>query len=212
MTTANDLLAAARRELTYTESPPNSNRTKFAAEAGHANGQPWCATFVVAMARRVGLTLPSESAYTPTMAQGFKNAGRWHLTPQAGDIAFFDFPDSKHRIQHVGIVVGAAGSYVTCIEGNTSPGDSGSQDNGGGVYTRRRPKAHAVGYGRPAYSDGRLPVRVEADRNGFTVVNDDGSRTGVFYTSDIARIEVDRNGFTIVRTNGAREGHPFKAA
>lgn len=144
------IIAAAVGELGYTESPAGSNRTKYAKEAGHANGQPWCATFVVAMARRVGVKLPSESAYTPTMAAGFKSLTK---LPQPGDIAFFDFPDSKRRIQHVGIVesVNFAKATVTCIEGNTSPGTAGSQDNGGGVYRRTRPFAHVVGFGRPAY-------------------------------------------------------------
>lgn len=153
MATAQGLLAAARSELGTTESPARSNRTAFAAEAGHANAAPWCATFIVAIARRVGLALPSESAYTPAMANGFRAAGAWHPEPRPGDLAFFDFPgDAKRRIQHVGIVESATPTTVTCIEGNTSPGAAGSQDNGGGVYRRTRPRTHVVGYGRPHFT------------------------------------------------------------
>lgn len=156
------ILAEATKELGYTETPPGSNRTKFAKEAGHANGQPWCATFVVAMARRVGVKLPSESAYTPTMAAAMRE---WQRLPQPGDLAFFNFPnDGKNRIQHVGIVesVDFTKATVTCIEGNTSSGTSGSQDNGGGVYRRTRPFSHVVGFGRPAYPKEVEMIQVNA--------------------------------------------------
>lgn len=150
---------AAAREVGYTECSGNGcrdhdrrNHTKFAAEAEHLNGYAWCATFVVAIARRLGITLPSESAYTPTMANAFKKAGRWHATPQVGDVPFFDFPDSKRRIQHTGILESWTDTTVTCIEGNTSAGTAGSQDNGGGVYRRTRPRSHVVGFGRPMFS------------------------------------------------------------
>lgn len=157
MTTASRFLEAARSELGYTESPAGSNRTKFAKQAGHANAAPWCATFLVAIARRVEISLPSESAYTPTMANGFKAAKAWHTQPRPGDVAFFDFPDSKRRIQHVGVVETSTSTTVTCIEANTSAGRSGSQDNGGGVYRRTRPRSHVVGFGRPAYTPSRRP-------------------------------------------------------
>jgi hypothetical protein len=165
------ILAEATKELGYTEATPGSNRTKFAAEAAHANGQPWCATFVVAMARRVGVKLPSESAYTPTMANAFKPLQR---LPQVGDLAFFNFPgDGKNRIQHVGIVesVDFLRAQVTCIEGNTSAGTTGSQDNGGGVYRRTRPFSHVVGFGRPSYpKEITMAIyRVNAPAVGFVV-------------------------------------------
>lgn len=161
MATAQELIDAATREIGTTERPAGSNRQPYAAAAGHANGYAWCASFVVAMARSVGLKLPSESAYTPTMANGFKAAGRWYgrYSGAPGDIAFFDFPDRTMRIQHVGIVVSVIGDYVTCVEGNTSSGSSGSQDNGGGVFRRVRPLSHVVGFGRPDFVAAPIPVR-----------------------------------------------------
>lgn len=146
----------ATSEKGYTEAPAGTNKTKFAAEVGHANGQPWCATFIVAMAKRTGLRLASSSAYTPSMAQAYIDAKRWYSSQyaQRGDIVFFDFPDAKKRIQHVGILlsIDRAKSTVTCIEGNTASGTSGSQDNGGGVYIRTRPIANnVVGFGRPFF-------------------------------------------------------------
>lgn len=144
---ADAVIAQARSEIGYTESPPGSNRTKFAGEAGHANGQPWCATFCVAMARRCGGRFGDESAYTPSLYGSMAHVG----DPRPGDLAFFDFPDSVHRIQHVGIVVSATGSTVTCVEGNTSSSSGGSQSNGGGVFERTRSRSVVVGFGRPSY-------------------------------------------------------------
>ncbi len=153
MTSADGFIAAARKEIGTTESPAGSNHQPYAAIAGHANGQPWCATFIVAIARRVGLHLPSESAYTPAMADGFRRAGRFGGEPRRGDIAFYDFPDSKNRIQHVGVVTGWTESTVTTVEGNTASGSRGSQDNGGTVAERTRPRSHVVGYGHPIFTD-----------------------------------------------------------
>lgn len=165
------ILIEAAKEIGYTESPPGSNKTKFAAEAGHVNGYAWCATFVVAMARRVGIKLPSESAYTPHMANGLAPLQK---VPQPGDLAFFNFPgDGVNRIQHVGIVesVDFLKAEVTCIEGNTSPGIAGSQANGGGVWRRTRPFNHVVGFGRPAYpKEVEMAIhRVNAPAVGFVV-------------------------------------------
>lgn len=140
----------AERQVGYRESPVN--RTKYALLAGHANGYPWCATFLVAGAATVGLRLPSRSAYTPTMAAGFQLAGRWHTSAQLGDLAFYNFPDATSRIQHVGLVVGVGSNYVSAIEGNTSSADGGSQTDGGGVHLRVRPRSHVVGFGRPEYA------------------------------------------------------------
>ena len=144
------LLEEALREVGYVEEP--TNRTKYATEAGHPQGWPWCATFVVAMARRANVQLPNESAYTPMMAQGFKTAGLWSKEPRPGSLAFFNFPDSTERIQHVGIVVSSdpVKQTVLCVEGNTSPGRLGSQVNGGGVWLRTRPLKYVVGFGHLA--------------------------------------------------------------
>lgn len=145
MTTADQFIAVAARNVGYVESPRGSNRTKFASIAGHTNGYAWCATFLAAVARIAGLTLPSYSAYTPSMAQGFKDAGRWHTTAEVGDFVFFDFIG---RISHVGVVYFVGAGYVLTIEGNTD--EAGGRT--GGQVMRKRRATHIVGYGRPAYT------------------------------------------------------------
>jgi hypothetical protein len=158
MTTADTVLGIARSYKGVTENPPGSNLNPFAALAGQPNGYAWCASFVVAVFRQAGMKLPSESAWTPTMAQGFRNAGAWHqgadgATP--GDVLFWDFPDKEQGIEHVSICVSPpAGGLIGDIGGNTSSGPGGSEDNGGGVFERHdagRNAGWVVGYGRPAY-------------------------------------------------------------
>jgi CHAP domain-containing protein len=200
MATVDAFLATLRRYVGTTESPPGSNRQPFAARAGHANGYAWCATFLVACAREVGLRLPSESAYTPTMADGFKRAGRWSSQPHPGDLAFLDFPDDNtHGIQHVAVVTGADGPSVRTVEGNTSSGTRGSQDNGGGVYERVRPRAWIVGYGRPAF-------------NNEPSVLDNGIITSDEETEMAAVVTRLQGGYIVVQHDGgvfAYDGAPF---
>jgi hypothetical protein len=195
MATAEDFIAECRRYLGTTEAPPGSNRQPFADRAGHLNGYAWCASYIVACARAVGLKLPSESAWTPSMADGFRRAGRWYAKPERGDIGFIDFPgDNTTGIQHVVVIQQPGGILHKTIEGNTSSpyNLAGSQDNGGGVYERTRQASLFVGFGRPDYSgtkptlgQGDLPTEEELVRatvvprqqGGYIVVQNDG---GVF--------------------------------
>lgn len=155
MATADQVLAAAAAELGTVESPANSNKTKYGRWYG-ADANPWCAMFVSWIFAHQGLPLPASTskgfAYTPAGAAWFQKQGRWTHTPRRGHVVFYDFPgDGVNRISHVGIVekVNANGSIVA-IEGNTSPGNGGSQRDGGGVYRRTR-STGIVGYGVPAY-------------------------------------------------------------
>lgn len=158
MSTASDVLRVAAAEIGTTENPAGSNRNKYSLALGRP-AEPWCADFVVWTTRQAGLRLPSEHSYTPYMATGFKQVGAWHdgtAGARPGDVVFFNF--GSGIIRHVGIVESARadGSLVT-IEGNTSSGTAGSQDNGGGVFRRTRPANYVVGYGRPAYKEATVP-------------------------------------------------------
>jgi hypothetical protein len=146
-------LDKARSYLGTEENPPNTNRNPFAAVVGHADGQPWCATFCLAVARQVALPLPTSSAYCPRVAADFQLARQWATdNGRPGDLALFDFPDATRGIQHIGIVESVLPGQLVCIEGNTSAGVRGSQDNGGGVFRRTRPRSFVVGFGRPDFA------------------------------------------------------------
>lgn len=152
MATLEAFLGKARSYLGTLESPPNTNRNIFAPMVGHANGYPWCASYCLAVAKEVGLRLPTTSAYTPRVAADFQLARQWYTdTGRAGDLALFDFPDATRGIQHIGIVESVLPGQLVCIEGNTSAGVRGSQDDGGGVFRRTRPRAFVVGFGRPDF-------------------------------------------------------------
>ncbi len=151
MPTTATFLAACRAEIGYNETP--KNLTKFAAQAGHPNGNPWCLTFLVAKARQTGLKLPNYGAYTPTMAQAFKDQGRYGKTPRVGAFMFVYYP-SMGRIGHVGVVEAvhkdSSGRIVavTCIEGNSSA--SGSRT--GGAVCRVKRSLTNLTFGYPLYT------------------------------------------------------------
>lgn len=88
----------------------------------------WCATFVSAVAIKLGYTdrIPTECS-CQKMIDEFKAIGRWieneNRTPKPGDIIFYDWDDSGSGdntgwSDHVGIVEAVSGGQITVIEGN----------------------------------------------------------------------------------------------
>ena len=174
--TANQVLNVARAELGTGEHPPGSNRTKYGAWYG-MDPAYWCDIFVSWVAAHSGAVgIIGRCAFTPAHAAWFQAIGRWGNTPKPGALAFYDFPDEVHRIQHVGIVERVLPKgIIQTIEGNTSSGERGSQSNGDGVYRRRRSTVYVVGYGYPAYSPpGRVTPRPPASRSRRTSLLVDG--------------------------------------
>ena len=138
-----DVLNIACGQLGVTESPAGSNRTKYGKWMG-LDGQPWCMSFVQWCFHQAGTPLPHKTGSCSALLNWYK-ANRPACVvkdPQPGDIAIFTFG-------HTGIVERALPGSVMCIEGNTSPGQSGSQDNGGGVYRRQRNLALVRAFIRP---------------------------------------------------------------
>jgi len=146
------VLEVARAQLGTVESPPGSNRQKYGQAYG-ANGVAWCAIFCWWCFQQAGLgDLMPKSAYTPAIAGWYQTRRQWGAEPRIGALALFDFPnDGVNRISHIGIVetINRDGTVI-CLEGNTSPGTSGSQRDGGGVFRRTR-RTGIVGYAYPAY-------------------------------------------------------------
>jgi hypothetical protein len=159
LATAEDVVRFALSFEGYRESPAGSNNTKFGKAFG-MDGVPWCAMFTWYCLQHFKVEI-IKSAYTPTIAQWFKDEKRGFADDsdiQRGDLVFFDFPDSVSRIQHIGYALGPLkDGGVPTIEGNTSSGDSGSQDNGGGVFKRVRSPRDIVYIGRPRYAADKPP-------------------------------------------------------
>jgi hypothetical protein len=152
VTTAAHVLDLADDQIGTTEA--RNGGTPYHESYGLPDDQPWCAVFVWDLFQRAsgGDSIGPKTAYTPTMASWFQARNQWTDVPAVGALVFFNWPDSKDRIQHVGIVEFFDGSTITAIEGNTSGTSAGSQDNGDGVYRRTRPRnGSIVGYGLPIY-------------------------------------------------------------
>ena len=139
-----------RGEVGVTESPANSNRVKYWDVYPQWNGSYWCAAFTTWSWRQVGVDLLRElgegSFYVPSIVNWAKWKGIWK-TDEAndGDLVVYGFGGSV--AQHIGIAW--PDPYTRdyrAIEGNTSPGDGGSQANGGGVYRRYRKRSHILGW------------------------------------------------------------------
>ena len=149
---ANDVLDKALAEVGVKESPPNSNNVKYNTyyygKPVSGKNYPWCCTFVWWVLSSCGIKVP-KTASCMTMANYFKKDGRWHTTPQPGDLVFFHFKTNNRWTNHVGIVVEVKGNEIRTVEGNTS---INSDDNGGAVMLRKR-SSNIVGYGRPQYDN-----------------------------------------------------------
>lgn len=116
---------------------------------------PWCATFVSAVAQKVGATnIIYPECSCPRMIQLYQQHGRWMeddaYVPKPGDIIFYDWQDSgvgdnTGTADHVGIVYSVIGSDMTIIEGNC--------DNSVAFTTRKVNSRYIRGYGLPKYDD-----------------------------------------------------------
>lgn len=113
----------------------------------------WCATFVSAVAIKLGYTdiIPTECSCSK-MIELFKKIGAWDESdariPSPGDIIFYDWNDNgsgdnRGSADHVGIVESISGGVISVIEGNYSNAVKRRTLIVNGKYIR--------GYGVPKY-------------------------------------------------------------
>ena len=136
-------LECAVKDIGYTESPANSNKTKYGEWYG-MDGQPWCMMAVQYWYDAAGYSLPYKTASCSALLNWYQNKmpDKIVTEPSANDIIIYNFG-------HTGVLQSDNGDTITAIEGNTSSNDAGSQDNGGGVYRRTRSKSTVTAYIRP---------------------------------------------------------------
>ena len=149
MARATDILAIARKELGYTESPAGSNRTKYGKWFG-LDGQPWCMMFVQWCFRQAGAQdlLPALTASCGALMRAAHSKEQWITSGyQPGDVVIYDFPGGS-ATDHCGIVITQLTDGVRAIEGNTG---AGNDANGGQVMERTRPNRYILGAVRPHY-------------------------------------------------------------
>lgn len=148
----------ARAKIGTTESPPYSNWGPEIGEwtkyTGYSGPVYWCGCFVCyAVVKVAGANIPNRvrlgyHLYIKADAEAGVNG----LTSvplsqaKAGDIVCFSF-------EHIALVAEdyKGGPTLSTIDGNTSPNDSGSQNNGGGVYPKNRGIGDVIAVARPDY-------------------------------------------------------------
>ncbi|REE95149.1 peptidoglycan-binding domain-containing protein [Thermomonospora umbrina] len=159
MTSPNDAIRIAKREIGFRES--GTNDTKYNRWLGRIGGYPhggygypWCASFQSWIADEAGMRANVDYPRTASCHQGvkwFKDRGRFSRTPRPGDWVFY----GPNGATHVELVVRVTGTTITTVGGNTSGSLGGRYYNGDGVYEkaiyRSNPRIH--GYGRPKYSE-----------------------------------------------------------
>lgn len=143
--TAEAVLEVARRNIGFVEGPKNKN--PYAPFAGHADNQPWCASFVCAVFKRAQVPLRTPSAWTPALMTGFAAEERLNTVPRVGDVFFLYFA-SLGRVAHCGIVEALLpDGRVQTIEGNT---DAAGGRTGGRVMRKNR-STKDMSFGHPSY-------------------------------------------------------------
>lgn len=164
MATANDVLRIAAGEIGYSRWTDPEAGTKYgrwyAAKTGSGyfgtSGVPYCAMFVSWVLDRAGQACAGfPGAACTYILDAARRAGLVladKRSAQPGDLVIYDWPATQGGCDHIGIVELARPGYVQAIEGNTSPGSSGSQGNGGGVYRRTRDWSLVQAVIRPKYS------------------------------------------------------------
>ena len=159
---AEAVIAVARGELGYTEYPPGSNLTKYWLDYGAAmQGQPWCVAFLWWCFEEAGERMAffggGKTASCSVLLRWYREQGLTVLVDQVqpGDIVLLNFYGGTEP-EHCGLVTDV--SYwsdghraVYTIEGNTTLGGEGSQDNGGCVAGKLRYEYQIVAVCRPQY-------------------------------------------------------------
>lgn len=152
---AERVISIARGELGVTEFPAGSNRTKYGAAYG-LDGYSWCVMFLWWCFREAGESMAffggAKTASCGQLLRFYQGLGRWVKAGyQPGDIVILNFSGTQDT-EHCGLVTEThPDGSVTTVEGNTTPGLEGSQDNGGSVAMKRRQARNIIGVCRPQY-------------------------------------------------------------
>ena len=153
--TAKEMIEFAKTFIGIKEYPANSNRTQF-GEAYGFNGVPWCCIFQWYLFNKKGMAAQfyggKKTASCTTLMNWAKSKHKFYTTGyQPGDLVFYNF-DNKLDADHIGLITEVHNGYIMAIEGNTSPGKRGSQDNGGMVCLKKRSNSLILGVYRPDYA------------------------------------------------------------
>lgn len=120
----------------------------------------WCGSFTHWVLKWGGLDFPDWMRYTPTV-HTYAQQRKYGLSIrpiselEPGDLVLMNFDGGV--VDHIALYIGDGET----VEGNTSPGTGGSQNNGGGIY-HRSPRGVAIGV-HVNYSE--APKRVKGEEH-----------------------------------------------
>lgn len=150
------VIETALADLKYTEYPFGSNKTKYGVWYG-INGVPWC---VQAQAYWFNKAREFEAFMGGKKTASCSQLLAWHKANgnvvdksdiRVGDLLILNFSGTQET-QHIGLVTEALkDGYYHTVEGNTSPGEEGSQNAGGCVALKTRSVKQVVAVIRPQY-------------------------------------------------------------
>lgn len=199
MATVNELLNQARAWIGKKESN-GSHKEIIDIYNGHkplARGykvkytDSWCATFISALAIKCNCTdiIPTEAS-CGKMIELFKNIGCWqedgNVTPNPGDIIFYDWDKKDGWPEHVGIVESVSGNQITVIEGNKSDAVARRTIAVGNASIR--------GYGVPKYSESNSQFTPKPSEVNYKVRVNTPSGVNCRNTPNGAKVKAYANG------------------
>lgn len=153
--TAREMIEFAKTFIGIKEYPANSNRTQF-GEAYGFNGVPWCCINQWYFFDKMGMAAQfyggKKTASCTTLMNWAKKKHKFYTSGyQPGDLVFYNF-DNKPDADHIGLITEVHNGYIMAVEGNTSPDEKGSQNNGGMVCLKKRSNSLILGVYRPDYA------------------------------------------------------------
>ena len=147
------ILQVLEKEVGYVEGKNNDN--KYGKDYGW-NNVAYCVIFMWWAFKEAGASdyfCGGTKQASCTKVKEWAQAHNCWVTKdyKPGDLLLFNF-NGKNTPKHIGFLVEVKNGVYYTIEGNTSPSNSGSQENGDGVWNKQRKLSSIVGAYRPNYA------------------------------------------------------------
>ena len=147
------IVKVLEKEIGYVEGKNNDN--KYGKDYGW-NNVAYCVIFMWWAFKEAGASdyfCGGTKQASCTKVKEWAQAHNCWVTKdyKPGDLLLFNF-NGKNTPKHIGFLVEVKNGVYYTIEGNTSPSNRGSQENGDGVWNKQRKLSSIVGAYRPNYA------------------------------------------------------------
>lgn len=208
MATPNQVIAKARSQV-GTREAGYSNQVAyndwFWGKGKYGSWAAWCSVFLCWCSDQFGMRRDIDYPHSAGVAVCFawftrkgRRVSKKKLQP--GDWVRFTF-------SHTALFLGYANkakTAITTIEGNTSPGNSGSQRDGGGVWKRTRPLSLIQYGGRPNYTH-TTPAKPGGEETDMQRIGK-GVRTKDIVLRPGKRVRITANDNGVMRLGNTKKG------